>query len=92
MCLRYCFYIVDFVGFFFWFVCKRLYAINKSVTYVKCLLYLHIVREVIYYSSKDAHMKSLKIPKKQSEVVSQRMTDDMMAKKKRTNNDLQNIT
>ena len=36
--------------------------------------------------------KSLKIPKWQSESVNRRMTDNNIAKMKRTNNDLQNIT
>ena len=38
-------------------------------------------------------MKSLKIPKRQSESVNRRRTDNTMTKKKykRTNNDLQNI-
>ena len=36
--------------------------------------------------------KSLKIPKGLSESVNQRRTDNTMAKKKDTNNDLQNIT
>jgi hypothetical protein len=34
---------------------------------------------------------SLKISKEQSEPVNQRKTDNIMAKRKRTNNDLQNI-
>ena len=36
--------------------------------------------------------KSLKIPKGQLEVVNRRMTDNTMAKRKKTNTDLQNIT
>jgi hypothetical protein len=35
--------------------------------------------------------KILKIPKGQSETVYRRRTDNTMAKRKRTNNDLQNI-
>ena len=35
--------------------------------------------------------KSLKIPKGYSESVNRRRTDNAMAKRKRTNNDLQNI-
>ena len=34
--------------------------------------------------------KSLKIPKRSSESVNRRRTDNTMAKRKRTNNDLQN--
>jgi len=44
------------------------------------ILHHHLTRE-----------KSLKIPKGQSESVNRRRTDNTMAKRKRTNNDLQNI-
>jgi hypothetical protein len=45
----------------------------------------------LYYNSK-LYKKSLKIPQGSSESVNRRRTDNIMAKRKRTNNDLQNIT
>jgi hypothetical protein len=47
-----------------------------------------------YFCVKYVYKKSLKIPKRQSESVYRRRTDNIMVKRKkykRTNNDLQNI-
>jgi hypothetical protein len=51
-----------------------------------------ILRENLTYKLHDFGKKSLKIPKGKSEAVKRRRTDTTMAKRKRTNNDLQNIT
>ena len=50
-----------------------------------------ILRENLTYKLHDFGKKSLKIPKGKLEAVKRR-TDTTMAKRKRTNNDLQNIT
>ena len=51
-----------------------------------------ISRMNLTYKLHDFGKKSLKIPKGKSEAVKRRRTDITMAKRKRTNNDLQNIT
>ena len=64
--------------------------VSESYCRIAIVLFIYVS-----YTSKYVYTKSLKIPKRLSEAIYRRMTDNKMATGKRdksTNNDLQNIS